>query len=215
MFQTRNSYCLDNGTILVHEPVYLRQPNLGDHEAWAALREQSRGALVKWEDAWSLEDLTAASFRRKLKLYAAAAARGRGLYYFVFSQKDNALLGGATLSNIVNGAYQAATISYWIGSAHQRCGFGAAAVHALQAQAFETLGLRRLVAACQPENVISQRLLLKCGFRIEGRAIDYLKINGEWRDHLIYARTSSEYCNGEYDCRNRTVSGDMGPADEQ
>jgi len=29
-------------------------------------------------------------------------------------------------------------------------------------------------------------LLLKAGFQIEGRATAYLKINGDWRDHLLF-----------------------------
>ncbi len=48
------------------------------------------------------------------------------------------------------------------------------------------LGLHRVEAACVPENEPSHSLLLKAGFQQEGRAAAYLKINGEWRDHLLF-----------------------------
>jgi len=48
------------------------------------------------------------------------------------------------------------------------------------------LGLHRIEAACVPENKPSHSLLLRAGFVLEGRASAYLKINGEWRDHLLF-----------------------------
>ena len=41
-----------------------------------------------------------------------------------------------------------------------------------------------------PENHASHRLLLKSGFREEGMARAYLKINGSWRDHLLFGMVS-------------------------
>jgi ribosomal-protein-alanine N-acetyltransferase len=52
--------------------------------------------------------------------------------------------------------------------------------------AFTRLGLHRIEAACVPENEASHRLLLKAGFEAEGRARAYLKIDGRWRDHLLF-----------------------------
>ena len=58
--------------------------------------------------------------------------------------------------------------------------------------AVATLGLHRLEAACIPSNEASRRLLLRCGFEQEGRARQYLKINGEWHDHLLFAMVLGE-----------------------
>ncbi len=43
---------------IVTPKVLLRLPDMGDFEAWAALREQSRRFLAPWEPAWPLDDLT-------------------------------------------------------------------------------------------------------------------------------------------------------------
>ena len=53
--------------------------------------------------------------------------------------------------------------------------------------AFGRIGLRRLEAACLPQNEASRGLLEKVGFQYEGYAREYLRIDGEWRDHLLYA----------------------------
>lgn len=49
--------------------------------------------------------------------------------------------------------------------------------------AFTTLGLHRLEANIQPENVASLALVRACGFQQEGNCPRYLKIRGRWRDH--------------------------------
>jgi ribosomal-protein-alanine N-acetyltransferase len=57
---------------------------------------------------------------------------------------------------------------------------------------FDHLRLHRLEAACLPANMASIRLLKRCGFRQEGLARRYLKINGRWEDHLLFALLSSD-----------------------
>ena len=48
------------------------------------------------------------------------------------------------------------------------------------------LRLRRIEAACLPENAVSVRLLEKLGFQREGYARQYLCIAGKWQDHLLF-----------------------------
>ncbi|MHA7872769.1 MAG: GNAT family N-acetyltransferase [Hyphococcus sp.] len=178
---------------LVNGPVYLRPPETGDHGAWALLRTESRPHLVKWEQDWTADSLTLASFRHRLRAYEKDARRASGLSLFVFRAADDALLGGLTLTNIRYGAARAGTLGYWIGAAHARKGYGKAAVDALLAHAFGAIDLNRVEAACHPDNAASQRLLAACGFAREGRAEDYLRINGKWRDHDLFAMTARRY----------------------
>ena len=58
--------------------------------------------------------------------------------------------------------------------------------------AFSELALHRVEAACLPNNEPSRRLLERVGFRHEGLARAYLKINGAWSDHLLYAALSTD-----------------------
>jgi len=52
--------------------------------------------------------------------------------------------------------------------------------------AFRQLGLHRIEAACLVGNAASRRLLTKLGFREEGLARQFLKINDRWQDHVLY-----------------------------
>ena len=62
-----------------------------------------------------------------------------------------------------------------------------AALRSLVPFVFDSLGFHRLEAACLPSNAASRRLLENCGFQHEGLARKYLKINGLWQDHMLYA----------------------------
>jgi len=52
--------------------------------------------------------------------------------------------------------------------------------------------LHRIEAAVQSDNAASIKVLKASGFTYEGQARGYLKINGVWRDHDIYARLSGD-----------------------
>ncbi len=182
----------DSGYAVEAERVRLRGPRMGDFQAWSALRHASQGFLQPWEPTWPSDDLTRAAFRRRLALYQRDQDLGQGHAFFVFRASDNVLVGGVTLRNILRGVAQTGTLGYWIGQPHARRGYTLEAVQAVTRFAFSRLGLHRLEAACCPDNDASRRLLLKAGFDLEGRAKGYLKIDGRWRDHLLFGRVREE-----------------------
>ncbi len=61
------------------------------------------------------------------------------------------------------------------------------AVAAVCRSVFDDLKLHRLEAACLPHNEASIGVLRQNGFTHEGLARRYLKIDGFWRDHLLFA----------------------------
>ena len=52
---------------------------------------------------------------------------------------------------------------------------------------FLDLQLNRIEAATLENNLASKNLLNKIGFKKEGKLRKYLKINGEWQDHVLYS----------------------------
>ncbi len=193
MFLTKSPAQPAFDPILVHDPVLLRTAMLADHQEWAALREGSREHLTVWEESWAPIDLSLSSFKRRLRAHERDQRRGGGLPLLVFRRADRVLVGGATLTNIRYGSSHSGILGYWIGAPFVRRGYGAAAVRALLGHAFHAIGLNRIEAACQDGNIASQKLLETCGFRREGVARDYLRINGAWRDHTIFAVTASDF----------------------
>ncbi|HEY5409290.1 MAG TPA: GNAT family protein [Caulobacteraceae bacterium] len=182
----------DRGLALAGESVKLRPPRITDHGPWSELRMRSREFLQPWEPTWPSDDLTKSAFRRRLAAYARDIDLDQAYPLFIFRAKDEALIGGITLSNVRRGVAQMASVGYWIGQPHARKGHMLAAVGAIAPFAFQRLGLHRLEAACIPENAPSRELLLKAGFRLEGEARAYLKINGVWRDHLLFGMLAGD-----------------------
>jgi ribosomal-protein-alanine N-acetyltransferase len=173
-------------------PVSLRPPRGSDYRVWADLRTHSRDFLQPWEPAWPDDDLTPAAFKRRLSVYAHEIEVGGAYPFFVYRAEDQVLVGGVTLSNIRRGVAETATLGYWIGRPFIRRGYGTAAVQAMCTFGFERLKLHRIEAACLPTNTASRAVLENCGFEHEGEARAYLKINGEWRDHLLFGLIRDE-----------------------
>ncbi len=172
--------------------VFLRRPRLSDYPEWAELRRVSRAFLTPWEPSWAPDELTRPGFRRRLRRYDYEERFGVSAPFLVFRTSDGALVGGCNVNNIRRGVCQSASIGYWAGLPHRRRGYMRAAVKALSVHAFGDLGLHRLEAACIPSNTPSRSLLLSLGFREEGVARSYLKINGVWRDHVLHALLADE-----------------------
>ena len=59
--------------------------------------------------------------------------------------------------------------------------------------AFGWLGLHRVWASTDAENVASQRVLEKLGLRREAHFVQNQLVKGRYRDTLIYALTGAEY----------------------
>ncbi len=74
-----------------------------------------------------------------------------------------------------------------MGAPHAGKGRMTRAVAATAEFAFGKLRLHRVEAACIPDNAPSIALLRRNGFQREGYARGYLKIDGAWRDHVLFA----------------------------
>lgn len=177
--------------------VYLRPGEMRDFEQWSSLRERSRQFLTPWEPVWAPDDLTRLAFRRRIRRNNEEIERDETYPFFVFRADDSVLLGGLTLGQIRRGVSQTGTIGYWMGAEHAGKGYMARAVRALLAAAFSSsvfgnLRLHRVEAACIPRNEASLRLLKACGFQQEGYARSYLRINGVWEDHVLFAILDSD-----------------------
>ena len=168
--------------------VTLRSPVSADFEAWSQLRHASRDFLKPWEPTWAPDELSKEAFRRRLRRYAQAARDGTGHIFFIFDKKTGALMGGCQISNIRQGVAQSsATLGYWMGERYAGKGLMTDAVTSLVRYCITKLGLHRIEAACLANNAASRRVLTKAGFVEEGVARKYLKINGQWRDHVLFA----------------------------
>jgi ribosomal-protein-alanine N-acetyltransferase len=175
------------------ERVWLRPPERGDWQEWAALRGESRAFLVPWEPSWPADALSRSAFRRRVARYAVDWRTDQGYSFFLFDRRDSRLLGGIGLSNVRRGVAETGSLGYWVGERYARQGVMSEGLALLLDFAFQRLRLHRLEAACLPGNVASRGLLAKTGFREEGYAEKYLCIDGKWQDHVLFAILAEQW----------------------
>jgi len=187
----KSSGILDTQYVIDGNHVFLKAPQMSDFAAWAQLRAQSRDFLRPWEPTWGRDDLSRTAFRRRLRHYQRDIRADFTYPFFVFRKNDNALVGGITLGNVRRGVAQCGSAGYWVGERYSRQGYMSAAMELFINYTFSVLKLHRIEAACLPANTASIGLLEKSGFEREGFAKQYLRIDGEWRDHILYALISS------------------------
>ena len=107
------------------------------------------------------------------------------------ARKGDRVLGWAALSAVSKrDAYRGvAELSVSVGEESRGRGIGRALLEALIEQS-ERNGIWTLQAAIFPENTASVKLHLRCGFREVGRRERIGKLNGMWRDTLLFERRS-------------------------
>jgi RimJ/RimL family protein N-acetyltransferase len=76
-------------------------------------------------------------------------------------------------------------------------GYATEAAAALLRHGFETLGLHRIIATCQPENVASWRVMEKIGLRREGHFRRCVYVDeATWWDEYFYALLEEDWFAG-------------------
>lgn len=119
----------------------------------------------------------------------AASPAGRG----VIRWGRLPVIGSVTLSSIVRGFFQNCLLGYKMDARFVRRGYMSEAVAAVLDYAFSTAELHRVEANVMPGNAASRGLLDGLGFREEGCARKYLKIQGTWEDHLHMVMLRDEW----------------------
>jgi ribosomal-protein-alanine N-acetyltransferase len=178
-------------------PVELHPLRRRDAAEWSRLRLANEDWLSPWEPSnglpWRARH-TPASYRAMRRVVARRARMGASLPFAL--RVEGRLAGQVTLDNIVRGALRSGYLGYWIDRSVAGRGMGSLAVALVCDHAFGEVGLHRVEADIRPENLPSQRLVERLGFRREGLLRRYLDIDGDWRDHVSYALLAEDLPGG-------------------
>ncbi len=155
--------------------VYLRAVTRRDRSEFLDLMQRSR----ELHEPWIQPPLTNLSFHS----YLARTHRDDHEGLLVCCRESDAIAGVININNIVRGSFLSASLGYYAGAPYARRGYMREGLELVKQYAFRELGLHRLEANIQPENVGSIALVKRCGFRYEGLSPGFLYIAGEWRDH--------------------------------
>lgn len=166
-----------------------------DEEQWREAR--TRNAL--WLDPWEAtvppgSERPTVTFADLVRRLRRSARLGTTMPFVM--EVDGRLVGQVTVNNIVRGSAQFASVGYWIDQQVAGRGLVPRAVALVIDHCFVVAGLHRIEICVRPENSNSLRVVEKLGLREVGLAPRYLHIDGDWRDHRIYAVTREEVPEG-------------------
>jgi ribosomal-protein-alanine N-acetyltransferase len=101
-------------------------------------------------------------------------------------EDEGRIVGVISLGDVLRESLQLANVGYFVAQAFNGRGLATRAVADVVRFAFGEAGLHRLEAGTLPDNHASQRVLEKNGFMRYGLARGLLKIDGVWRDHVLF-----------------------------
>lgn len=150
----------------------------------AALLRDNRDFLSRWHPRRSLRYVTAEGQREAIDVALAQYAEAISVPLVITDEGE--VVGSITLQSIIRGFFQSCSVGFWLAEAAQGRGLATNALREAVALAFGDLGLHRVQAETLPDNVRSQAVLARVGFSRYGLAPAYLKIDDEWRDHMLF-----------------------------
>lgn len=176
--------------------VGLRELRRGDGQQWRRIRIADESSLRAWDVSSPLswqQRHTPRAWREHRRHLLAARDRGECLVYAI--TVDDAFAGQLTFGAMTRGALRSGWVGYWVDSRLHGRGVATAAL-ALGIDAYFADGMHRVEATIAPANVASRRVVEHLGFRHEGLLRRYLDIDGDWRDHDLYALTVEDLPEG-------------------
>lgn len=169
--------------------VELRQLKKSDARKLQALLIKDRAWLSPWE-ATTPGIRYPVDARDLVRNLLYQQRKGTGLAFII--EVDGALAGQLNVANILYGSVSSATVGYWIGKDFAGRGATPIAVALTVDYLFDELGLHRVEIDIRPENEASLRVVEKLKLREEGLKERFIHIDGQWRDHRVFAITSEE-----------------------
>ncbi|MFG2824353.1 GNAT family N-acetyltransferase [Kitasatospora sp. NPDC048365] len=179
--------------------VELRPIRARDQRSWQEVSRRNRDWLRRWEATVppapaGRSAMPRPTYRQMVRYLRGEAGAGRMLPFVVLHR--GTLVGQLTVGGITWGSMCSANVGYWIDEDVAGLGIMPTAVALAVDHCFLDLGLHRIEVCIRPENRPSRRVVEKLGFREEGLRPRYLHIDGDWRDHLVYALTAEEVPEG-------------------
>lgn len=175
------------------DTIYLRPLREQDAAELLELRLRNQDFLAPFEPIRPPSHLTLEGQQLQVAQAIQDFENGNGYAFGVFLSEKEEMIGRVALSNVVHGAWQNATLGYFMDKSCNGRGYTTSAVGLALQFAFTTANLHRVQAAVMPRNLGSIRVLEKNGFRYEGLSLRYLQIYGKWEDHNMYAITAEDW----------------------
>jgi [ribosomal protein S5]-alanine N-acetyltransferase len=179
--------------ILVFGDVKLRVAKMRDAKTLEKLILGNRSWLRPWE-ATNPEAPNSFDVKSQLRGLLRALDDQSGMPFVIEVQGQ--VQGQLNVANVMYGSVSSAVLGYWVAPEVAGKGVMPTAVALVTDYLMDQVGLHRVEINIRPENTASLRVIQKLGFRYEGLKQRYIHINGDWRDHYVFALTKEELPEG-------------------
>lgn len=184
---------MTNTFALTHQDITVRVVRVRDAKKLEHLVLGNRDWLRPWE-ATNPEAPNSFEIKAQVRGLLKQMSLQQGLPLVVEYQGE--LVGQLNVSNIQFGSVGSCIIGYWISPEFAGRAITTTAVALVTDYLFNVVGLHRVEIDIRPENSASLRIVEKLGFRYEGLKERFIHINGDWRDHYVFALTYEEVQEG-------------------
>lgn len=174
---------------LTHNEVSVRVVRVKDAKKLERLVLGNRDWLRPWE-ATNPDGPNSFNFKGQIRGLLKQMDQHQGLPLVI--EHKGEIVGQLNVSNILFGSVSSAILGYWITPEVAGKSITPTAVALATDYLFNVVGLHRVEIDIRPENAASLRVVEKLGFRYEGLKERFIHINGDWRDHFIFALTYEE-----------------------
>ena len=179
--------------ILVNGDVKLRVAKMRDSKQLEKLILGNRPWLRPWE-ATNPEAPNSFDVKGQLRGLLRQLDDQSGMPFVIEVEEE--VQGQLNVANVMYGSVSSAVLGYWVSPEVAGRGVMPTAVALVTDYLMDKVGLHRVEINVRPENTASLRVIQKLGFRYEGLKQRYIHINGDWRDHYVFALTKEELPTG-------------------
>jgi len=146
---------------------------------------QEKDFFAPWEPARSESYYSLEVCRLRVEEMRRDFLEDKAVTLCFLTKDQQRIVGYVNYSNIVRGVFEACHLGYSLREGEQGKGLMHEALTAGNEYMRNQSGIHRIQANYMPRNEKSAAVLARLGFVKEGIARDYLKINGQWEDHVL------------------------------
>jgi len=151
-------------------------------------QNENREHLAKWEPARTETYFSLEETKKQIDKSMQQFKSGSTVSFVSLNKSKTEIIGLCTFSDIVYSVCSACYLGYSLCERAQGKGLMFEMLQATIKYMFEQYHLKQMMASYMPANIRSENLLIKLGFEKEGAAKAYLKIAGQWEDHILMSK---------------------------
>ena len=155
-----------------------------------AIEQENDRAVMRW-----IRDAQPAAAVRSRAETMAAPWQGRDGEWLALTvvPHDSQRAAGLLVCRATAAEHETMEIGYRLASPVHRRGYAFEMCTALCAHLFDVVRVRKLIALCVADNEASVRTLEKLGMQREGRLREYCRLDGAFRDELVWGLLAREW----------------------